>query len=180
MLALAFRTDGEREKFEYIYAKYKNLMLRKAFAILRDQMLAEDAVSEAFIRVYKNIGKIDDPASNSAIAFVATITKNCALTLLRKRGGQPAEALPDEIGGGVEPEAYVIEKLSSEEIYRLINRLGEEDKNIFLLKFAYGMSHKEIGRTLGMAENNVTVRLHRTRKKLGAMVQKSAAVEGNG
>ena len=54
ILLLAFSSAEEKDAFEYIYTRYKNLMLQKAYAILHDRMLAEDAVSEAFIRIYKN------------------------------------------------------------------------------------------------------------------------------
>ena len=59
-------------------------MLYKASSILHDYMLAEDAVSEAFIRIYKNIDKIEDPVSKKSIAFVMTIVRNTSLTILEK------------------------------------------------------------------------------------------------
>lgn len=80
----ALASPAEGEAFEYIYTHYKGLMLQKAYGILRDPMLAEDAVSEAFIRIFKNMRKIEDPASNRCLAFVATITRNTALTMLHK------------------------------------------------------------------------------------------------
>ncbi len=62
-VVLTFTDASERDKFEYIFHKYKKLMMHKAYSVLGDYMLAEDAASEAFIRIYKNLRKIGDPDS---------------------------------------------------------------------------------------------------------------------
>ena len=58
LIFLAFANDDDKSKFDYLYNRYVKLLLYKAYAVLHDYSLAEDAVSEAFIRVYKNLGKI--------------------------------------------------------------------------------------------------------------------------
>jgi len=175
LIIFAFDTERERDSFEYLYSRYKNLMLHKAYAILRDYALAEDAVSEAFIRVYKNLRKIDDPTSPRAAAFLVTIVKNVSLTMLQKeRKGQTE---PFEDGMAQEADTYDLEretlaKISADEIYALVDRLSEEQKNVFLLRFAYDMPLREIGKTLGLSENNTAVILHRAKKKLSELLTK--------
>ena len=61
---------------------------------------------------------------------------------------------------------------TAEGIYALVNRLSEELKNVFLLRFAYDLPLKEIGKTLGLSESNVAVRLHRAKKKLAEYLMK--------
>ena len=178
ILLFAFDSVSERGKFETLYNRYHRLMLAKARGILRDDMLAEDAVSEAFIRVYKNLHKIDDPTSGSAAAFLVTIVKNVALTMVKKERGEPSEELDDTVRDGFNIESHVISRLSEERIYSLLDRLGEESKSVFLLKYAYDLSHKEIGKILSMTENNVTVRLHRTRARLSELLAKEGYVHG--
>ena len=70
-------------KFEYIYKKYRKLLLYKAFEILKDYQLAEDSTDEAFIRIYNNLNNVDDPDSNFSIAYFVTIVKHTSLTLLK-------------------------------------------------------------------------------------------------
>ena len=170
ILLLSFNSEDDKAKFEAIFYDYKNLMLHKAYGILHDYMLAEDAVSEALLRVYKNLNKIEDPHAPRSVAFIVTITKNCALTLLQKNTKNIAAPLDEQDADGFDLEESVISDLSSSEIMSLVDELGEEQKSVFLLKYAYDMSHKEIGKALQMSENNVTVRLHRARKKLGALL----------
>ena len=179
ILVFTFADAAEAEKFEYLYRKYKNLLYYKAWEILRDQMLAEDALSETMIRVYRNMEKIGDPDSPQSAAFLTTIVRNVSLTLLKKQTSAPVSTSlgMDEDEAFEEPEdpfdleASVLDGITEENLCLIIGRLDEESKNIFVLKYAYDYSHKEIAEQMGLTENNVTVRLHRTKKRLAAWAQ---------
>jgi RNA polymerase sigma-70 factor (ECF subfamily) len=187
ILVFAFAGVGEANKFEYLYRRYKNLLYYKAWEILHDPMAAEDAVSEAFIRVYRNLDKVDDPDSPRCAAFLGTIVRNVALTMAKRRAAMPmpVSASADNGGSGegddpadpADPfdlEAAVIDKISTEQLCLIVNRLDEESRTIFVLKYAHDLSHREIATQVGMTENNVTVRLHRTRRKLAKMINEAA------
>jgi RNA polymerase sigma-70 factor (ECF subfamily) len=177
MILFLFAAVEDRDKFELIFNKYKNLMLYKAYDILKDYALAEDAASEAFLRIFKNLHKIEDPASPQTAAFVVTIVRNTALTMLSREKGNPADEIPEEHSDGFDLEGDALSRLASDQIYRLVDVLGEELKGVFLLKYAYDLSHKEIGKTLGITENNVTVRLHRAKKKLQVLLREEGYVD---
>ena len=181
MIILFFQTESERDTFACLYSRYKRLMLHKAYEILRDYTMAEDAVSDAFIRVYKNLHKIDDPESNRSAAFVVTIVKNVALTMRRKEGKtqlEPYEEFLEQESDGFDLERSTLDKISAEEIIAQVNRLPEDLKSVFLLRFSYDMPLKEIGKTLDMSENNVAVRLHRAKKKLAEYLTKGGYANG--
>lgn len=179
LTVLVFASADDRDSFEYLYTQYKGLMLKKAYGILHDAMLAEDAVSEAFLRIYKNMDKLDDPASNRSLAFVMTVVRNTALTMWQKQARQPAALEEEEErADSFDLEQQVLSALSEKEIYGLVDGLGEELRSVFVLKYAYDYSNKQIGRLLHISANNVTVRLHRARKKLAEqLVKEGYAVE---
>lgn len=176
LILLAFRSEEERDKFEYLFERYQNLMLYKAREILHDAMLAEDAVSEALIRLYKNIHKIEDVESPQAVAFLMTIVKNVALTMLSKEKKTVLEPFPETLADSFNLETQIVAELSEARIYALLDNLNEDLKSVFVLKFAYDLPHKEIGRLLNISENNVTVRLHRAKQKLSTLLQKEGCV----
>jgi len=167
-----FSDESDQQKFEYLYQRYKNLLLHKAYDILKDYALAEDAVSEAYIRIYKNLHKIDDPAENRSIAFVVTIVKNVSLSILSKekkaRLDEYDEAQPDDFN----LEESVLAAISSQRVWEAMETLGEESRNVFLLRYSYDYSLKEIGRLLGITDNSAAVRLHRAKKKLAQLAVK--------
>jgi len=113
--------------------------------------------------------KIEDVDSPRTVAFLATITRNCALTLLQRRRHESAGYEPEvfeELADPEDVEQTVLCALTVEEVYALLGQLDELSRNVFLLKYAYDLPHAEIAAQLGLTENNVTVKLHRTRRKL--------------
>ena len=170
IILFAFANESDQDKFEYLYMKYKNLLLHKAYDVLKDYELAEDAVSEAYIRIYKNLHKIDDPQSNRSIAFAVTIVKNVSLTMLSRDRRFPVEEYDETQPSGFDLEESVLADVSSQQIYEIVEQLGEELRSVFLLRYAYDYSLKEVGSLLNISENNAAVRLHRAKKRLAQIV----------
>ncbi len=169
---LTFETEAERDKFEYLYEKYKNLLMHKALGILRDHMLAEDAVSEAYLRVYRNLHKIDDPDAGRAAAFLVTIVRNVALSMLQKGKNETPDEFDEERPDEANLEDTVLSGIASDEILTILGGLDDGLRDIFVMKYAHDLSHREIADALGLTENNVTVRLHRAKKKLAEKLVK--------
>ena len=173
MLIFIVFANEEEVKFEYIYNKYKKLLLHKANDVLHDFALAEDAVSEAFIRVYKNLHKITDPDSGETASFLYIIVKNTAIDILNKYKNMYSTDIEEyNYQSGFDLEKEVVSEIVTEDILKLVDKLQDELKNCFLLMYAYDMSYKEIGETLNISENNVAVRIHRAKKKLAEMLKK--------
>jgi RNA polymerase sigma-70 factor (ECF subfamily) len=174
---LTFVTEDDRLKFELLFEKYKRLLLYKAYSILNDYSLAEDAVSEAFIRIYKNLGKIDDVNSPRAISFLITIVKNTSLTILekQKKHGVPEDDIEIESGGD-NMEETITSTAVTQDMLKIVDGLKEELRAPFLLKYAHNLSHKEIASILHISENNVTVRIHRAKNKLAKLFEKAGYV----
>ena len=51
-------TEEDKDIFMQLHDEYSQVMYKKAYAILKDSSLAEDAVQESFIRIVKNFDKI--------------------------------------------------------------------------------------------------------------------------
>ena len=176
ILLLAFSSIEEQDKFEALYSKYKNLLFHKALQILHDHMLAEDAVSEAYIRVYRNLEKIEDIDSPRCVAFLVTIVRNTALTILNRNRSAMLEDMDEMLPDDVNIEETVLSRLSQNQIVEYIGRLDEELRNIFLMKYAYDLPSREIAEQMGTSENNINVRLHRARKKLVEILREEGYV----
>jgi len=173
IMFFAFADENSKEKFELIYNKFNRLMLKKAYEVLRDYDLAQDAVSEAFMRAYKNLHKIDDPLSGKTAAFLIMIVKNAAITMLNKHSKSTVADLSEYD----EPDSYdleddVISKITADELMQTIDCLKDELKTPFLMKYAYGYSLKEIGKMLKISENNAAVRISRAKDKMAKALTK--------
>lgn len=163
---LSFSQESDKEKFDFLYAQYKRLLFLRAREILRDYALAEDAVSEAYMRIYRNLHKIEDVNSPQTVSFLVTIVKNVARTMIQKQQREPVIEPDEQLPDHFLLDEVVLGELGAARILALVDELKAEYREVFLLKYARGCSHKEIADLLQTSENNVTVRLFRAKKKL--------------
>ena len=91
-------SSGFRSKADLIAAifnRYRHSMQQVAYKILKDTQFAEDTVSEAMIKIIRNVELINDIDSKGCANFVYTITKNTALDLYRKRQSENKKCIAD-------------------------------------------------------------------------------------
>lgn len=81
----ALESAADKEDFRALYRRYHGVMERTALAILQDPRDAEEAVQEAFIRVIENFSKIYEIPCKNLGAWLVTIVRNEAITMLRRR-----------------------------------------------------------------------------------------------
>ena len=67
-------TEEEKDLVTDLYNTYKQILFDVSMSILHNTADAEDAVQESFIRIIKNITKIDDVNSLGTKAFCVVIT----------------------------------------------------------------------------------------------------------
>lgn len=81
--ALALISGNDEKGVELLYELMGTKMLLCARAVLSDCSAAEDAVQESFVKIVENIRSYRN--GSNAVAWVLTITRNAAITELRKR-----------------------------------------------------------------------------------------------
>ncbi len=98
---MTIENDRDRDKVTEIYKRYSGTMLYIANSILHEIHLAEDAVSEAFIKIISNLEKIDTVDCYRTRGFGAIIVRNVANDMLRKQRNNniiPFEDYDDYLG----------------------------------------------------------------------------------
>lgn len=164
--------SNDKARIEYIFKEYRDLMFTKAYAILKDRPLAEDALSDAFKYIWKNIGKFDEPGGSRSIVLAVTIAKNCAYAL---QDGKPFAGFGDDERRGVSVKGMeqALYNMSSDEIIKAVNKLGGKNKNVFLLKYAFDFTNKKSAGTLGESEDDIEDRLYISQKKIRSLMLKN-------
>lgn len=155
---------GNTEALEQLIMRWRSRAEAYANSILHDPQAAEDAVQEAFSRIYAVRTGLDEKRSFSAYLF--TIVKRICIDEQRKKKRQPE--LPGDL-----PEPPV-ESAESEFIgnWERLNRihllaaLDETDRTLLLAFSMEGKPTKQIAREMNLSDGQVRVRLHRIRKKL--------------
>lgn len=128
---------------EKLYAKYKKLVYGIAFTILKNKEDSEDVVQIVFEKLHK-IDKEKLP-TNKESSWLYTVTKNEAISLLRKKKNTidlesiyEIEDKNDEINNIIDQDNY----------NRLISKLNNKEKEIISLKILANLSFDEIGKLL--------------------------------
>lgn len=85
---------GDEQAFASLYDRYAKLAYGVALRVLRDPALAEDAVQDAFLTVWRQAAAYD-PALGKASTWIVTLVHRRAVDLVRRQ--QRFNALPDRL-----------------------------------------------------------------------------------
>ena len=153
-------------KLEIIYLKHSGVMYNRAYAILNNRNDAEDAVSEAFLRLLKNIKKVDDPESIKTRNYAVIAAESCAIDIYRKKKRLSEVELDDDSDYQMSGKFETNECTCDNELTEQIMRLSPRYRNILLLKYVYGADYQEIAQLMNITEGNARKLLQRAKEKL--------------
>ncbi len=157
--------------------KYGSYCYYIAFSILSDNCESEECVNDTYLNAWNCI-----PPKRPKIlqTFLGRITRNISLNRLysknaEKRGGNAAVLSFDEIEEFT-PAADSTQRATDEsELSLIINRflgaLTTENRKIFMRRYWYLSSVKEIAEDFRISEGKVKMSLHRSRKKLRKLLE---------
>lgn len=156
--------NDEAEKLNSLYHIYEQPMYRIAFAVLHDQGLAEDAVSDAFIRIMGKLDKFDDCSSPKTKAYIIKVIKSTSINIYRKNKRKFAEEVPISEAMQIADTSQRADR--SDNISGILGALNETDRNIVIMRCIKEMSWKEVADKLSLTESNARKRFERTKKRL--------------
>lgn len=149
-----------------------------AHAILQNEEDAAECVNDAYLRAWN---AIPPRSPNDLRTFLGKITRNLALNrwecrTAEKRGaGQLPQALEElhECIPSNDSAEQIIDKIVLQDLLnRFLGSLKPDTRKIFVRRYWYFSSVKEIAAEYGMTESKVTVTLCRTRQRLARMLEK--------
>ena len=158
------------EGLALLQTHYGKLCHRIALNLLGNREDAEECVNDTYLAVWNTIPP-NRPAS--LMAYVGKVTRNIAVSCLRKRGAKGrrcegtvlldelAECLPDIDTPDPADDLTLREALQS-----FFDGLSEEDRAIMVRRYYDGEPTEAIAVSLGLRHGTVRVRLHRLRERL--------------
>jgi len=148
--ALARCADRDRSALRVVYGLEADRMIAIAMRIVRRRDLAEDAVHEAFMRVWRSARSFD-AARGTPRQWLYTIARNCALTLLRDENRFAASA----DGDAPEPEQITADDAltrlpETSRLRQCLDRLDLSKRKAVTLAYVHGLTHGEIAGRLAV------------------------------
>ena len=157
LLALAARED--EDALAQLYDRYSRVAYGLALRIVRDQALAEDAVQEAFLTVWRTAGSFrSDRAKPST--WILTLVHRRAVDLVRReerRRADPLEAAPEPTGRGTDEEVDV--RAKRQLVQEALRQLPDDQREALELAYYGGFTQSQLAERLGVPLGTIKSRM---------------------
>ena len=158
-------SEDDRAKFEQIYLRYRGLMAHAAYQLLQNWADAEDTVHQAFEYIAKNMDKISEPDCTKTRSYLIIIVESKAIDLLRWRSRRPTMELDEATVSLPAP----LQEGST--VAAAIARLSPRQRELILLKYAYGYTNEECAEIFGLSYDGIHSLDQRARAKLRELLR---------
>jgi len=150
--------------FDTLVGPHLDAGYRTALAILRQPDEAHDAVQEAALKAWRNLGQLH--AETSARAWFLAIVANQCRSIRRTRWWSVIR-LPRIESVQTNPET------STTDLERALSRLPVDDRLALFLHFYLDLPFEEVGTVLGLRPAGAKTRVYRAAKKLRPDLEES-------
>ena len=149
-------SSGDLESFTVLADRYRVRAMRIAYGILHNRADAEDAVQEAFIRIYRSLGRFRGTGRFST--WLYRIVVNESLRVQSNRGStEEVEPKHEAARSGVPNVQALI-------VRQCLASLPEKLRIVLALRGLEDLDYAEIGSILGIPVGTVRSRLHEARR----------------
>lgn len=157
------RRVAHEEEFDALVERNARRMFRIAYSLLRNSHDAEDAVQEAFLKLYRSDAwkRMDKER-----AFLARTVWRVALDRLPPAQPMEDAAEMEIVSADATPEQQAVGGDERELLRQMIDRLPEELRRPLVLSSIEEMSSSEVAEVMGIPEGTVRTRVMRAKTEL--------------
>ena len=161
---------GDRAAFQTLYEKTSAKLFGVSLRILRDRAAAEEALQEAYLKVWQNAERFS-AGYGSPIAWLCTLARNTAIDRAR------TERMPRSADGN---DAEVLERIASvddvdvvarESLRACLGQLDDEARSCVVLAYCDGLSREELAERFARPVGTIKTWLHRSLKTLSRCLE---------
>lgn len=146
---------GDERAFTDLITPLAGPAMRLALAILQDRAAAEDAVQDAVLRAWQNLGRLKPPYE--VRPWFLAIVRNRCRDVLRMPWSRVSLALHADTPVAARENSTD----TAMDVARALAGLSRDDRAALLLRFHLDLPMAEVGRVLGVTEGAARVRVHR-------------------
>lgn len=171
---------GDTAAFRKLYERHRNDVARLVYRMLGPRADLDDVIQEVFVQVYRSLK--DFRGQSKFSTWLHRVTVNVVLMYRRSARSRPvfADELSGEIVGGdeVRPDEDVERRERMRAFGRLLDRLADKKRIVFVLHELEGLAPTEISKIVGAPVLTVRTRLFYARRDLEAMLSDEPSLAG--
>lgn len=164
---LAFTALGDRDAFSQLYEATRRRAWAICLRLLRDPAQAEDAMQDAYVKVWHQASSYR-PAAGAAEAWLAAVVRNTCRDRLRSQRRDLADSM-EELPAATEladpapnPEQRLEASLSQGRVRQCFEALQPRQRELLTDSYVLGLSHSELSERRGMALGTVKTIIRRS------------------
>ncbi len=170
---------GDIGAFRALYARHRGDVARLVHRMMGPAPDAEDVLQEVFFQVHKSLK--DFRGQSKFTTWLHRVTVNVVLMHRRSAKSRPvlSEELPSDVSAdhrSLLPDEEVDRRLRTRAFLRLLDKLGDKKRTVFVLHELEGVSPQEIAEIVGAPVLTVRTRLFYARRELEAMIAQEPAL----
>lgn len=154
---IAAAAAGDNAAFRALVEATQGRLFKFCLVLTGDQSRAEDLAQEAYFKILKNLGKLDN--AKAFWDWMFRLTRNLYIDALRKQK-EELQAEPTDLESASHPE-YA----DAMAVHRALSQFETEERLLLVLVDMEDYSYREAGEVLGLSEDAVRSKLFRIRKK---------------
>jgi len=136
-----------------LYRGHALRLTRMALLLLGDKPSAEDVVQEAFLGLFRGLGRLSDPGR--AVAYLRVSVLNGCRSVLRTRKRARLRGMATDYPAVWSAESAALEGEERREVLRAVARLPRRQREVLVLRYFLGLSDSEIAADLGVSRGTV-------------------------
>lgn len=163
---------GDEDAAARLFDEYYPRVYKYAAARLGPGPSAEDAASETFAKVVRELGRFKWRGAGFE-GWLFRIARNVIVDMVRREGRETLTAEPFEPAEPSQeglPEASMVSLESATELRAILDRLPPEQREVLLLRFGAGLDTNETGRAMERNANAVRQLQLRALRNVRAMI----------
>lgn len=163
--------------FKELYQIFAKKVYRYCYyRVNKNTEIAEDITSDTFLRALENFDKFEYK-NKSILAWLYTIAHNLIVDFFKNKAVKDTVSFDETLNKITGVEDNLIEEMTNEELFRKVNanidKLPDEIKEIFILKFSEDQTFNEIAKIIGKNEGAVKMQFYRGLKLLKKQIFKT-------
>src|SRR5262245_1836106 len=171
--------DGNREAFEELVRRTTRMVYAKLYLETGDPHLAEDLVQETFLRAFRAVGHLTDPAGFRA--WLMTIGQSVLIDSYRRAGAlrrsPPPRASEEALKQAPAPAEDPVHSDTREKVRAILQSLPEEYRLPLTLRYIDGADYESIQLQLGLTPGSLRGLLYRGMQLLRRAVKQEVTHE---
>ncbi|EGA90436.1 RNA polymerase, sigma-24 subunit, ECF subfamily protein [Planococcus donghaensis MPA1U2] len=169
----------DKDALEELYDRYEKILFSFLYKMLEDKGLAEEALQEVFIKIWRGKGVYDESKGKFS-SWLFRMAQNTAIDLIRKRKKPtvPIEEASQMVSNDEPVEEQVVWQEKKTQIEMAVQHLSAEQQKMIDLFYFKGHTHETIADMcdipLGTVKSRIRLALKKLKTSLHGMQERGA------